>query len=59
MLIVVSKAKAYAKDKHDMRLGSDFLEKLSATVARLIDEAVAEAKNSEMGTVKARHLPRQ
>jgi histone H3/H4 len=57
MLIITSKAKAYAKDNHDgMRLGKDFLEKLSATVETMIDVAAAKAKQDKRGTVKERDL---
>lgn len=57
MLIVASKAKAYAKDKHDgMKLGTDFLEGLSEAVEALIDCAVEKAKRDKIGTVKKRHM---
>ena len=56
MIIVVAKAKQYAKDRHDIRLGKDFLEKLDMAVCTLIDAAVDKAKKDDIGTVKERHL---
>lgn len=55
-MIVTSKAKAYAKDKHDIRLGTDFLEELNGAVRVLIDVAGAEARQDKRGTVKKRDL---
>jgi hypothetical protein len=56
MIIVISKAKEYAKERHDMRLGKDFLEKLDGVVCALIDDAARTAKEDKVGTVKGRHL---
>ena len=56
MLVVVSKAKEYAKTKHDIRLGKDFLDKLSEGIEGLIDESVARAIADKRGTVKERDL---
>ena len=56
MLIIVAKAKAYAKETHDIRLGADFLESLNKEIKVLIDCAVEEAKQEKIGTVKRRHL---
>jgi hypothetical protein len=56
MIIVVSKAKQYAKDKHNIRLGTDFLKKLDEAVCTLIDAAVDAAKKDKINTVRERHL---
>jgi len=56
MLLVVSKIKQYAKDKHDMRLSTEFLNKLDETVKTMVDAASDKAKDNKIGTVKERHL---
>jgi histone H3/H4 len=56
MLIVVSKAKQYAKETHEMRLSADTLERLDEVVKALIDDAAEQAKEKKMGTVKGRHV---
>lgn len=56
MLLVTSKAKAYAKEKHEMRLGTDYLVALNQTIKRLIDASCEGAKSSRRGTVKKRDL---
>ena len=56
MLLVTSKIKAYAKEKHEMRLGKDYLDKLSSLVEKLIDESCDGAKSDKRGTVKERDL---
>ena len=56
MLIITSKAKAYAKDKHDIRLGADFLAKLNGAIEALIDDSAKRAAQDKRGTVKERDL---
>ena len=58
MIIVVSKAKVYARDKHKMRLSEDYLQALNQEVRNLLDRSVQSVESGRV-TVKARDLNRQ
>jgi len=55
MMIVVSKAKAYARDQHKMRLSEEYLEELNKEVKGIIDRSVQNVETGRV-TVKARDL---
>ena len=55
MIVVVSKAKAYARQKHNMRLSDEYLHALNDEVRSLIDRSVQNVESGRV-TVKARDL---
>jgi hypothetical protein len=55
MLVVVSKAKAYAREKHNMRLSEEYLQALNEEVRGLIDRSVQNVESGRV-TVKTRDL---
>ena len=54
-IIVVSKAKAYVRERHNMRLSEEYLEALNNEVRGLIDRSVQNVESGRV-TLKARDL---
>lgn len=56
MLVVASKIKAYTKEKHEMSIGKEAMERLSQIVASAVDEAAQAAKIDKRVTIKMRDI---
>ena len=56
MLVVVSKLKAYIKEKANMNTSGDVAAKLSAKVRDIVDEAIENARRDRRKTVKDRDI---
>jgi len=55
-MIVQAQLKAYAKEKHGVRISKEFLEQLDRAVRAAVDSAAVDAAKGRVGTLKARHL---
>ena len=56
ILIVTSKIKSLVKEKVGFRTGEDFIEKLSAEVKCIVEEAIISAQRAGRKTLKAEDL---
>lgn len=56
VLVVTSRVKAFVAKKHKMRTGADFIDSLSDEVEKLVEAAVARAKEDKRGTLKSRDI---
>ena len=58
ILIVASKLKAYIQSQSDYNTSDNVLSVLSDAVRKICDEAIANARRAERGTVMDRDVPR-
>ena len=56
ILVVVSKLKAYIKDKSEMNTSGDVMESLSDILRNICDDAIVRARNEGRRTVMARDI---
>jgi hypothetical protein len=59
ILIVASKLKAYIRTRSDYNTSDGALSVLSDAIRRICDEAIANARRAERGTVMERDVPRE
>jgi histone H3/H4 len=51
VLVVASKVKAYVKEKTELRTSAEVIDRLSAEVASMLDEAAVKAKAANRKTL--------
>lgn len=56
MLVVVSKIKEFVKEESGLRTSKEVLDILNSIVEDALKEAIKNAKEAKMGTIKARHF---